>query len=225
MEWHELLFMHWRVAPAQLQPLLPPGLLLDTYDGSAWIAIVPFRMAGVRLRGLPPLPGLAAFPELNVRTYVRIGDRPGVWFFSLDAANRVAVEAARLAFHLNYIYARMACDTASDTVLYRSRRVGTRAGAFRAHYRPTGAVTWADTGSLEHWLTERYCLYAADRRGVIRRGEIHHAPWPLQPAEALIEINSMTAPLGLTLQGAPLLHYAQRLDVVAWLPERVDAKI
>jgi uncharacterized protein YqjF (DUF2071 family) len=218
MQWHDLLFAHWPVHPRRLQPLIPPGLELQTFDGHAWIAVVPFRMAGTRPRGTPALPVVGAFPELNVRTYVTAGGKPGVWFFSLDAASPPAVEAARLLFHLPYIHALMACIPDGAGVRYASRRHpgDPRPAALRARYRPAGPVYTAAPGTLEHWLTERYCLYAANRRGQLWRGEIDHAPWPLQPAEAELPHNSMTAPLGLALQGPPLLHFARRLDVVAW---------
>ncbi|HMQ30533.1 MAG TPA: DUF2071 domain-containing protein [Chloroflexaceae bacterium] len=223
MQWHDLLFAHWPVDPAALRPHIAPPLELQTFDGRAWLAVVPFRMAGTRPRFLPATPLAGAFPELNVRTYVTAGGKPGVWFFSLDAASRLAVEAARLAFHLPYVHATMRCDPAGDGVRYASRRRpgDPRPAAFAGGYRPTGPAYTAAAGSLEHWLTERYCLYAANRRGRVWRGEVDHGPWPLQPAEAEIAHNSMAAPLGLRLDGAPLLHFARRIDVVAWGLERV----
>ena len=223
MRWHDLLFMHWPVPAAALRPLIPAGLDLDTFAGDAWLGIVPFRMTGIRHRVGPALPWLSAFAELNVRTYVTRGGRPGVWFFSLDAANPVAVRAARWRFHLPYFDARMAADPdgpAGDGVRYRSVRThrGAAAAAFAARYRPTGPAHRAAAGTLEHWLTERYCLYAADARGGVHRGEIDHAPWPLQPAEAKVRRNTMADPLGVALPdgSAPLLHFARRVDVVAW---------
>jgi uncharacterized protein YqjF (DUF2071 family) len=218
MQWHDLLFAHWPVRPAALQPHIPPGLELQRFDGWAWLAVVPFRMAGTRLRGTPALPLVGAFPELNVRTYVTSGGRPGVWFFSLDAASPPAVEVARLAYHLPYVHASMRCAPKGDGVAYTSQRRhrDPRPAALEACYRPTGAPYRTEPGSLEHWLTERYCLYAANKRGRLWRGEIDHEPWRLQPAEAEFAHNSMAAPLGLKLEGAPLLHFARRLDVVAW---------
>jgi len=225
MQWHDLLFAHWPVRAEQLRPFIPPPLELDTFDGWAWLAVVPFRMAGTRPRGTPALPRVGAFPELNVRTYVSAGGKAGVWFFSLDAANPLAVEVARLAYHLPYVHAEMGCRHEGDAISYASqRRPGKPLPAeFRGRYQPTGPAYRSAPGGLEHWLTERYCLYAANRRGRVWRGEIDHAPWPLQPAEAEIVHNTMAAPLGLRLQGAPLLHFARRLDVVAWGLERVGA--
>jgi uncharacterized protein YqjF (DUF2071 family) len=224
MQWHNLLFAHWPVGPDLVRPFLPPGLELQTWAGRAWLGVVPFEMRGVRPRFAPPVPGVSAFPELNLRTYVVRGNRPGVWFFSLDAANPLAVRAARLGFHLPYFDAQMRCTLQGRAVHYQSvrRHRGMAPAAFRADYTPTGPVYTSAPGSLEHWLTERYCLYAADRRGRLWRGDIHHAPWPLQPAEATITTNHLTDRLGLMLDPhPPLLHFARRIDVTAWLPERV----
>jgi len=223
--WHDLLFAHWPVATSAVRELVPREMEIDTHEGAAWIGVVPFRMSGVRLRGLPGLPGLRAFPELNLRTYVRVGDRPGVWFFSLDAANSPAVAIARAWFDLPYFRARMRCDRRGDDVEYDSER--THAGAppavWRGVYGPTGPVELARRGSLEHWLTERYCLYARSKRGRVTRGEIHHAPWPLQPAQAEVEADTIAAASGITLCGrAAHLVFARRLDVRIWAPRRVE---
>jgi uncharacterized protein len=223
MQWHDLLFAHWPVRPEQLHGYIPPSLELECFEGWAWLAVVPFRMVGTRLRGTPALPLVERFPELNVRTYVTAGGKPGVWFFSLDAANPLAVEVARRVYHLPYIHARMDCHREGDTLAYASQRHpgNPRPAAFKARYRPSGPVYQSTPGSLEHWLTARYCLYAANRQGQTWRGEIDHAPWPLQPAEAELSVNTMTARLGRRFQAAPLLHFAQRLDVVAWALERL----
>lgn len=212
--WHDALFLHWAVDPAAVRPLVPAGLDLDVRDGRAWIGVVPFRMTGIRARWLPALPGLRAFPELNVRTYVTAEDKPGVWFFSLDAHHRIAVAAARALFHLNYRYARMTVRDDGEWIRYESRGPGSFAG----HYRPAGPVYAARAGDLDHWLTERYCLYAAKGERLYR-GEILHAPWPLQPAEAEIEANTV-APLPLP-ETAPLAHFARSIDVRIWPLERV----
>lgn len=221
--WHDLLFAHWPVPAELLRRELPSDLTLDTFEGGAWIGVVPFRMSSVRLRWLPPLPGTSAFPELNVRTYVVHDDKPGVYFFSLDAASPLAVAVARAWFHLPYFRARMWCVAERHGTLYASVRTHRRAPAadLRAHYRPLGDAAPAVPGTLTHWLIERYCLYSVDSRGRTWRGEIHHAPWPLQRAEAEFESNRMVEPLGLLLSGVPLLHYSKRLDVVAWPPRRV----
>jgi uncharacterized protein YqjF (DUF2071 family) len=223
--WHDLLFAHWPVAAAVLRPHIPPQLEIDTFEGQAWLAVVPFRMSGVRLRGIPALPWLSKFPELNVRTYVTLGGRPGVWFFSLDAGNPLAVATARAWFHLPYFRARMLCEERDGWIRYRSERThrGAPAGLLEARYRSVGEVFSAKPGMLENFLTERYCLYTADARGSIIRGEIHHPPWPLQPAEASFEQNTMAVASRLSLANlpSPLLHFARRQDVIVWQPQRI----
>ncbi len=228
--WHDLLFAHWPITAAELRPHVPPELEIDLFEGQAWIGVVPFRMSGVRLRGLPGVPGTAAFPELNVRTYVKAGpllagpfQRAGVWFFSLDAASALAVTLARAWFHLPYFRARMRCEPCGDAVEYESVR--THAGApsaiWRGSYEPTGPVFRSRPGSLEHWLTERYCLWAGAEDGRLWRGEIHHVPWPLQPARATVEQDTMAAAHGLRHSARdPHLLFARRLDVRIWWPLR-----
>lgn len=216
--WHDLLFAHWPIDPEQMRQAMPPQLPLDLYDGQAWIAVVPFRMSDVRPRFVPPLPWLSAFPELNVRTYVTLNDKPGVYFFSLDAANPLAVQIARATFNLPYFNAQMSLQE-TDWVAYASRRTPAHApGAeFKGRYRPVSAPYESQKGTLENWLTERYCLYSLDRSGRVYRGEIQHLPWPLQKAEAEIQLNTMTLPPGLPLPAQPpLLHFVRRLDVVVW---------
>jgi len=224
MSWHDLLFAHAPVPVAALRAVVPAGLEIDTFDGVAWLGVVPFRMTRVGPRVLPPLPGLSAFPELNVRTYVTRDGKPGVWFFSLDAANRVAVWTARRFFHLPYFRADMTCAVAGDGIRYASTR--THAGAppaeFRGIYRPTGDVYATRPGDLDHWLTERYGLYAARPDGTLRRVDLEHVPWPLQRAEATIEANTMAAAAGLAFPATPaLLHFARRIDVVSGMPVKV----
>ncbi len=222
--WHDLLFAHWPLAPEVLRPLVPASLPLDTFDGRAWIAVVPFRMTDVAPCGVPALPGLSAFPELNVRTYVTREGRPGVVFFSLDAASRLAVEAARLTYRLPYYHSVMSVAADGEGVRYSSRRLDRRAppAELRARYAPVGPVFRARPGSIEHFLTERYCLYAPASGGRLYRAEIHHPPWPLQPAEASIEQNTMAAAQGVRLPAdPPLLHFARRLDVFVWPPKRL----
>ena len=225
MRWHDLLFMHWPIDVAAIRERIPAALSVDTFDGTAWLGVVPFRMSGVRPRLAPATPWLSAFRELNVRTYVVADGKPGVWFFSLDAGNPIAVEVARDLFHLPYYNAWMTCATSDDGVRYscvRRHRAAPPA-AFHGCYRPTGPVYRARPGTLEHWLTERYCLYAANRRGRVWRGEIDHVPWPLQPAEAEIERNAMAEQIRLRLPDTPpLLHFARRLDVIAWRPRLCD---
>ncbi len=221
--WSDLLFMHWPLSPDVLRPVIPASLEIDTFEGQTWIGVVPFRMSEVHPRLLPSVPWLSAFPELNVRVYVRAEDKPGVYFFSLEAGNPLAVLLARQFFHLPYFRAAMTCQRIDDWVQYRSARHIDSAAQFVGRYRPIGAPFTAPIGSLEDWLTARYCLYTTNARGDLFRGEIHHAPWPLQHAEAIIEKNTMTLPIKIALPDVPpLLHFSHRLEVVVWLLNRVN---
>ena len=212
--WNDLLFAHWPVAPATLRRLIPSVLALDTFDGNCWLAVTPFHMTEVGMRATPALPGISAFPELNVRTYVSFDGKPGVFFFSLDAGSRLASWVARLTYCLPYFYAHMRVSSDHGWITYESHR-GKHA-AFRGKYRPASDVRIRNKGTLEHWLTERYCLYTVVG-GQIYRGEIHHAPWPLQDAEARIEKNTMATAAGVVLPSTPpLLHFAKRLAVLVW---------
>lgn len=207
--WVELAFLHWRVDESALRKLVPRSFELDTFDGDAWIGVVPFVMTGVRLRGLPAFPVVSSFPELNVRTYVTRDGRPGVWFFSLDADSRLFVEAAKWQYKLPYHRAGMSHRRLDDRVQYESARAG---AAFSGSYRGTGELFHAEPGSLEHFLVERYCLYTEDG-GRAYRADVHHLPWSLQAGAAEIDLNTM-APVGLT--GDAHVLFAPRQDVVVW---------
>lgn len=223
--WHDLLFAHWPVPLAAVRALVPAGVEIDTFDGVAWLGVVPFRMSDVRLRGTPALPWLSFFPELNVRTYVVRDGKPGVWFFSLDAGNIAAVAIARRWFHLPYFHASMRVAERDVWLHYQSARThrGAAAASLQMKYRPIAPPQIAQTGTLEYFLTERYCLYTADGRGRLIRGEIHHAPWPLQLAEAEFAENTMARAAGIALPASkPLLHFAKRQDAVVWPPQRIS---
>jgi len=216
--WEELLFAHWRVPLERVRAHVPPELEVETHDGTAWVGVTPFRLTGLRARGTLPLPGVSAFLELNVRTYVNLGgDRPGIWFFSLDASSRLAVEAARRTYRLPYFHARMSATKRGEWVDYECARIDEAGRVFSGRYRPHGDVFHAEPGSLEWFLAERYCLYTV-AGGAVHRAEIHHEPWPLQPAEAEIELVSISQ---LELEGEPLCHFSRRQDVVIWPLERV----
>ncbi len=217
--WEDLLFAHWPVQPERLRPLLPEAVPLDVREGSAWVGVTPFRVGAFRLRGVPHVPGITAFPELNVRTYTTIDGKPGIWFMSLDAASALAVAGARRAYRLPYFRARMECRESGSWIEYRSRRVSSdgEPAEFAGRYWATGPESSPVPGSLEHWLTERYCLYTLDERGELLRADIHHPPWPLRAAEAGFELNTMAEPYGLELDSPPaLLHFARRQDVLIW---------
>ncbi len=223
MSWQKLLFAHWPVEPKLVEPHLPDGLTLQTYDSAAWIGVVPFDMV-ITGRGLPTFGRQSHFLELNVRTYVTCEGKPGVWFFSLEAERWLAVRAARRLFGLPYFDADMELERDDGTIHYRSERThrDVESAEFEGEYRPEGDSYHAEEGTLEHFLTERYCLYAHDGVSLLR-ADIHHAPWPLQRAEVDLEINTMADWIDIPLEGEPeLTHYAPRIDVVGWLPERVE---
>jgi uncharacterized protein YqjF (DUF2071 family) len=222
--WHDLLFAHWRVDATELRRAVPRAFEVDLFENEAWLGIVPFSMTNVALRGMPSVPWLSAFPELNVRTYVRVKDRPGVYFFSLDAGRRLAVVAARTLLNLPYYSAAMTVERSTDGVRYDSKRRGRLPAEFGATYSAAGVPFTPSPGSLEYFLTERYCLYHYNRRGEPYRLEIHHLPWLLQGARATITTNTMGAASRLTIDSAPpvLLHFARRQDVIAWAPTRLS---
>lgn len=220
--WCDLLFVHWTVPEQELRRVVPDVLPIDTFEGQAWIAVTPFEVTGLRLRGTLPPPVLSRFAETNVRTYTTLDGRPGIYFLSLDAASWLAVAAARASYRLPYVRARMAIERSHDRIRYRSTRVDGDA-RLDLSYRPVGEPFTAAPGTLEHFLAERYCLYTAVN-GDVQRAEIHHPPWPLQPAQATINENTMTEPAGIRLPACePLLHYAARQDVVIWAPRPARA--
>ncbi|MCA9837478.1 MAG: DUF2071 domain-containing protein [Trueperaceae bacterium] len=224
MRWLNLCFMHWEVPVELISSFLPQGLEPDLYEGKAYIGLVPFEMRDVKPRFSPSVEGLSHFVELNVRTYVTAEGKAGVWFFSLDAANRLAVRLARASFFLPYFDAQMSCMVLGERIYYQSKRThkGAKAAHFVAQYEPDSDIYLSQQGSLEHFLTERYCLYSADKQGQVYRGEIHHEPWPLQKAKAQISVNTLTEQLDYTLPDtAPLLHFAKAISVVAWLPQKI----
>lgn len=217
MDWNDLAFLHWPIAANQLRGHLPASLELDTYEGQAWLGMTPFWMSNVRPRLFPPIPGVSRFPELNVRTYVSYHGRPGIWFFSLDAASTLAVAGASVFYRLPYFRATMSVVRQGDKYHYVSDRFRAPDVGFKARYWPTGSVFHAEPGTLEHFLTERYCLYTTGPNDQILRGDISHERWPLQVAEAEIEANTMASPLGIHLTNpAPLVHFAQVVHVRAW---------
>jgi uncharacterized protein YqjF (DUF2071 family) len=232
--WHDLLFVHWPVRPETLRRLVPCELALDTFDGNCWVGVAPFHMSGIRLRYLPAVPGFSRFPELNVRTYVTYGGKPGVYFFSLDAGHFAAVWAARTFYRLPYFHATMRVKIEKDWIAYHCRRHLSLENQsrgnqhhveFQGRYRPISPVQFRKDGSLEHWLTERYCLYTT-KSGYLYRAEIHHQQWPLQEAEAEIHANTMALASGISLpQVRPMLHFAKKLEVLIWPLRRVSISL
>ncbi len=225
MDWLELCFLHWPVPIADLRPLIPAALEVDSYDGWAWLALVPFTMTGVKPIGWPDLPGISAFPEFNVRTYVRDRAVSGVWFFSLDAGQRLAVRAARTFFHLPYFDASFERKWERGWCNYFMRRTHHRAPAvhFQGRFRPVGEVFRSQPGSLEAFLTERYWLFSQHPDGRLFRARVYHERWPLQPAEVELDSFTMEAPLGLRLTGPPASQlFSARLKTAAQLLEPAE---
>jgi uncharacterized protein len=227
-KWHDLLFAHWTVPLEKLRPLVPRELELDLRDGKAYLAVAPFWMSGIRGRAMPPVPGLHTFPELNVRTYVKYQGIPGVYFFSLDAASRIAVKGARAFYGLPYFFAHMSIQKIStqnvgERFYYSSTRMNDRKPAeLRAQYWPVEEPRVREANSLEAFLTERYCLYTV-REGKVFRAYIHHLPWNLQDTQAEFEVNTMSRAAGLDLPSEPpLLHFSKLLEVLIWWPRQVS---
>jgi hypothetical protein len=231
--WNDLLFAHWPMPAAAIEALLPDGLEADVFQGSAWLGVVPFWMDRIQLRGMPVVPGARRFPELNLRTYVR--DRqtgtPGVYFFSLDARNLLAVLVARSFFHLPYHWAQMSLKPRGERefIFYSRRLLSGKPVRFSARYRglgPTRRLAQSRAGTIEYFLTERYCLFTRDSAGRLMRANIHHVPWPLEEAEAEIELNDLPAQVGLQLpETKPLLHYSRHLAVYVWPAELVQGAL
>lgn len=225
MRWERLLFLHWAWDAGEIQKTLPEGLFVDMFDGKGWLAIVPFFMRRVHPRGLPCIPWLSDFLELNVRTYVynRAG-RPGVWFYSLWCNQPLAVELARRWFHLNYVHARMsALVDRSEMCSYSARRRGTQVAQYR--FGAAGPKAEAQAGSLEFFLVERYVLFSADRHNRLHSGRVHHLPCRVGPASVENWSFDPAVADGFRISGRPADHVmiAEDLEVEAW-PILADAR-
>ena len=215
--WSDLLFAHYPIKFEVLRKLVPEALHLDSYNGVCWIGVVPFRMSGIRLRGLPPIPGTDQFPELNVRTYVTLDGKPGVYFFSLDAANWLAVQGAKTLYHLPYWYADMEIKNSGTNIEFKSKRLHDHEIELACSYRPISQPFQATKGSFEEWLVERYCFYTLNSSGVPLRCDILHEPWTLQQAEAEFSTNSILSKQGIDVDSdSPILHFAKKIEVRAW---------
>jgi uncharacterized protein YqjF (DUF2071 family) len=229
--WNDLLFAHWPVPAHAVAPLIPDGLQVDTFQGSAWLGVVPFWMDRIKFRGIPTIPGARSFPEINLRTYVRdpLTGALGVFFISLDAGNLLGVTFARAFFSLPYYWAEMRFEQRSEREFsyYSRRRMSSQPVIFKARYRglgPTRKLAESRAGTLEYFLTERYCLFTRGRDGQPMRANIHHVPWPLEEADAEIEQNDLASAVGIRLPDIPpVLHYSRRLAVYVWQLERLRA--
>jgi len=211
--WRELLFLHWKYDPAEIQRLLPPGLFVDTHEGAAWVGVVPFFMCQVRPVWAFSVPGLSNFLELNVRTYVHNAEGvPGVWFFSLDANQAIAVWIAQKIFRLPYFYARMKARATPATVDYWSQRGDLEPDHFV--YQPVGAERLAEADSLDFFLVERYLLYT-QKSGQLFSGRVHHPPYRLREVKVHEYSTQLLAPAGLAPRTSPYEHaaYVSKVDV------------
>ena len=235
--WNDLLLMHFAIEPAVLRRLVPEALTLELYDGAAWLTISPFCASHVRPSGVPALPGLSFFAQLNVRTYVTAEDKPGLYYLSVDAANLTAVWFARMFFRLQYWHASIkvsggtiqARKMADGRIHFQARRLH---GPLASHgpakldvmYAPVGEAEVARARSLDEFLTERYCVYSWHRSRFYRT-EVHHQPWRLQRASVEIRENSLAEPLGLALPEQPdLCHFSRSMKMLTWGPERVGRR-
>jgi uncharacterized protein len=215
--WNNLLFAHYPIRLEILQKLVPNALPVDSFNGTGWIGVVPFHMTDIRLRGFPPLPGTDKFPELNVRTYVTLDSKSGVYFFSLDAANRLAVWVAKTFYHLPYMYADIKMKHNAPIIVFESNRRSRDDVKLTCSYRPISEPFHAAKGSFEEWMAERYCFYTLNNRGVPLRCDILHHPWLLQDAEAEFNQNTILSKQGLSVEsGQPILHFSKKLEVRTW---------
>jgi uncharacterized protein YqjF (DUF2071 family) len=224
--WESMLFLHWPLEARALEPLVPPELTVDTCDGHAWVGVTLFSVTGARLRGLPEVPGLSAFHEVSVRTYVhREGCDPGVWFLSLDASSPATCALARLAVGLPYFPARISRGHVAEVQSYRALRWGRddERPRFSASWRAVaGADFLARPGTLEYFLTERYFLYSRAWGRRLLRQQVHHRPWLLRPAERVEVNDTLTGADGLPpFSGPPLAHDSPGVEAELFLPKRV----
>lgn len=231
--WNDLLFAHWPIAATEIQALLPEWLEADTFQGSAWLGAVPFWLDRIKIRGMPAIPGMRNFPDLNLRTYVRdpITGTPGFYCFSVDSSNLLAVAAAHAVYHLPYCLAEMHLEAHGERefAFYSRRRFRRQQVIFKARYRglgPTRKTAEMRPGSFEYFFAERSCVFSTNRAGQPIRANLHHVPWPLEEAEAEIERNDLPAAVGIELPDQePVLHYSRRLAVYVWPAELVRPAI
>lgn len=216
--WDNLLTCHWPIDQAVLRPKVPAELEIDTYDGQAWIALIPMFMGTIRLRDLGGILTERRFPELNFRTYVRYGGRTGVYFFHVDAEALLVDIGARVFFHTPYEPALVEFDQTSDGgFTFRSHRLMPPHQTFEAVYRPIGTPAPAPPGSLIEFQAERYSGFARTETGAIMRGDLIHDPWLLQEVEVDVRQNTVLACAGFDLpMTPPVVHYAPGVDVVLW---------
>jgi len=221
--WEHLLFANWPVPADAIRRLIPEELEVDTYDGQAWISVIPFLMSGIRLRVCPVIPYTSTFTEINVRTYVKSKTQAGVFFLTLDASNPLVTRIAKAWYRLPYYHAKMSFQQQREQIEFRSSRMGFVPADFYGRYRPVDKCFHPREGTIEHWLTERYihyCKCAATSQ--VFHGEVFHQPWKLQEAKAEIDINTMTQNLNITLSNQPtLVYYSRGVEALIWPSKRL----
>lgn len=212
--WNNLLLANYPIKLDILRKLVPKKLPLDSFDGMGWIGVVPFHMTGLRLRGVPPVPGTDRFPQINVRTYITLDGKPGVYFFSLDAANWLAAKMAKTFFHIPYNFADIRVESSESTFHFESKR---KDMGLVCSYRPISEPFYAEKGSFDWWMVERYCFYTVNKKGVPLRCDILHRPWLLQRAEAEFPQNTMLSMQGMQVESNnPTIHFSKKVEVRAW---------
>lgn len=244
--WSNLLFVHWRIPADELRPLIPPQLTLDTWEGDAWVGLVPFGMSGTRPWWAPAIPGISNFRETNVRTYVHFRGRdPGVWFFSLEASTSLAVRIARWRWHLPYFRADMSLERTDDTLLYSSRRLwpgvagpGCKISASLEPlpnnrpmmHEPAGTFDEfeygaARPGTLEYFLIERYVLYSCSPPGRLFAGRVHHRPYRLRRVDQLEIEENLVQAAGISRPRKPPCHaiFSEGVSVEVFPLRKIDA--
>ncbi|MBI1880661.1 MAG: DUF2071 domain-containing protein, partial [Chloroflexi bacterium] len=212
-----VLFMHWPIPAEHLRPLVPTQMELDTYDGQAWLSLIPLRMGSLHLRWLPPIPGTSTIIQVGLRTYIHVNHEPAIYYLTQYADNDLYIWVARYLFQLPYHKARMTFSPQQAGFHFECHEPASGA-EFVASYRPVGQPSPATPGSLEHFLLERYTLFSQSPAGKLYRGVVGHAPWPVQQIEVDIERNTIPSVMGLTLPpAAPLLHFSPGVHDIAWL--------
>jgi uncharacterized protein len=217
--WKNVFFAHWPILPERLRPSIPSTLEIETYQQMAWLGVVIFEIEGIYFRGLSPISVVLKFPEVNLRTYVQHKEKPGVFFLSLDVANWASLSIAKRWYHLPYCKAKISYRKEGNIFHCQSVRKGNSniPITFKGSFTPDSVSYFPEEGTIDHWLTERSCLYSQDRRGNIYCGDIHHKPWPLQKATAEISNNTLPTPFGINIsEKKPILHFSNGVDTLFW---------
>ena len=215
--WNDLLFAHYPIKMDKLRSLVPEALTIDSFDDVGWIGIVPFQITKSRMKAVPPIPGISAFPELNVRTYVSVDGKPGVYFISMDTTNLLAVSGARTLYHLPYVVADMNVSYKEEFVNYDSKRLDDSGALLNCSYKPISDPYYPQKGLFDEWMAERYCLYTVNGSEEVKRCDILHEPWQLQIAEADFNLNTMLSHQSIFVENnAPILHFSKRKKVRIW---------